>query len=209
MCNLYTMTATVDELRRLFGGFEGDTVNLSPFDEIYPGRTAPVLRRDQGGALRLDMMTWGFPGPVAAKGRPVTNVRNLDSPFWRSALGNVDRRCIVPVARFCEWSAKADPATKRKVKHWFGMHEAHDPLFAFAGLWRPGAKDGSDENGSNGPFMAFLTCDANATVGAIHPKAMPVMLRPADALGWLTHDRDSACALAIPFADADMVRLEL
>ena len=26
MCNLYTMTATVDELRRLFGGFEGDTV---------------------------------------------------------------------------------------------------------------------------------------------------------------------------------------
>jgi putative SOS response-associated peptidase YedK len=209
MCNLYTMTATVDELRRLFGGFEGDTVNLSPFDEIYPGRTAPVLRRDQGGALRLDMMTWGFPGPVAAKGRPVTNVRNLDSPFWRSALGNVDRRCIVPVTRFCEWSAKADPATKRKVKHWFGMHEAHDPLFAFAGLWRPGAKDGSDENGSNGPFMAFLTCDANATVGAIHPKAMPVMLRPADALGWLTHDRDSACALAIPFADADMVRLEL
>ena len=155
------------------------------------------------------MMTWGFPGPVAAKGRPVTNVRNLDSPFWRSALGNVDRRCIVPVTRFCEWSAKADPATKRKVKHWFGMHEAHDPLFAFAGLWRPGAKDGSDEDGSNGPFMAFLTCDANATVGAIHPKAMPVMLRPADTLGWLTHDRDSACALAIPFADADMVRLEL
>ena len=200
MCNLYTMTATVDELRRLFGGFEGDTVNLPPFDEIYPGKAAPVLRRSETGSLRLDTMTWGFPGPAAAKGRPVTNVRNLDSPFWRSALGNVERRCIVPVTRFCEWSANADPTTKRKAKHWFGMHKAHDPLFAFAGLWRPG---------EGGPYMAFLTCDANATVGAIHHKAMPVMLRPADALGWLTHDRDTACALAIPFPDADMVRLEL
>lgn len=32
------------------------------------------------------------------------------------------------------------------------------------------------------------------------------MLRPADALSWLTHDRDTACALAIPFRDADMIR---
>jgi putative SOS response-associated peptidase YedK len=26
--------------------------------------------------------------------------------------------------------------------------------------------------------MAFLTCEANQTVGAIHPKAVPVILRP-------------------------------
>ncbi len=25
MCNLYSMTATVDEMRRVFGAFEGDT----------------------------------------------------------------------------------------------------------------------------------------------------------------------------------------
>ena len=43
MCNLYTMTATVDELRRMFGAFDGDTVNLPPFDEIYLGKAAPVL----------------------------------------------------------------------------------------------------------------------------------------------------------------------
>ena len=83
------------------------------------------------------------------------------------------------------------------------MHEAHDPLFAFAGLWRPGAEDGSD-----GPFMAFLTCAANATVGAVHPTAMPVMLRPSDALAWLDHERESASALARPFPDADMRRIE-
>ncbi len=200
MCNLYTMTATVDEMRRLFGEFAGDRVNLPAYDEIYPGRAAPVLRRD-GAGLALDTMIWGFPGPAAAKGRPVTNIRNLESPFWRSALNNVERRCIVPVTRFCEWTAAPDPATKRKRKVWFGLHpaEQEEPLFAFAGLWRPGAKDDS-----GGPYMAFLTCDANALVGAIHPKAMPVMLRAPDALAWLEHDRDSACALAQPFADADM-----
>ena len=34
MCNLYTMTATVEEMRRAFGPFTGDTANLPPFDEI-------------------------------------------------------------------------------------------------------------------------------------------------------------------------------
>jgi putative SOS response-associated peptidase YedK len=193
------MTATVEELRRVFGDFDGATTNLPPFDEIYPGRSAPVLRRDDTG-LKLETMTWGFPGPAAAKGRPVTNVRNLDSPFWRSALQVPERRCIVPVTRFCEWTAEPDPVTKRKSKVWFGMHQAHHPLFAFAGIWRPG---------EGGPFMAFLTCDANRTVGEVHPKAMPVMLRPVDALRWIEGDREQACALALPFPDADMRRIDV
>ena len=137
MCNLYTMTATVDEIRRIFGSFEGDRSNLPALTEIYPGRPAPVLRRE-GSGLKLETMTWGFPGPAAAKGRPVTNIRNLHSAFWRSALDNKERHCIVPVTRFCEWTAEPDPATKRKRKIWFGMHEAHERLFAFPGLWRPG-----------------------------------------------------------------------
>lgn len=199
MCNLYTMTASVDEMRRMFGAFDGDRDNLPPFGEIYPGRAAPVLRRNESGGLQLETMTWGFPGPAVAKGRPVTNVRNLDSPFWRSALGNRERRCIVPVSSFCEWTAEPDPVTKRKSKVWFGLHEADDPLFAFAGIWRPG---------ETGPFMAFLTCDANEVVGAVHPKAMPVMMRAGDAIHWLDHEREQACALAVPFPDTDMRRID-
>jgi putative SOS response-associated peptidase YedK len=195
MCNLYSMTATVDELRRIFGRFEGDTANLPPYDEIYPGHRAPVLRRMGSNGLKLDMMKWGFPGPQAAGGRPITNVRNLASPFWRNALKDPTRRCIVPVTSFCEWTAEPVPETNRKAKVWFGMHEAEHPLFAFAGLWGP-----SDE----GPFMAFLTCDANATVAAVHPKAMPVMLRPSDVGRWLDNDRADACSLAVPFVDTSM-----
>ncbi len=203
MCNLYTMTATVAEMRAVFGPFDGDRSNLPPFGEIYPGRAAPVLRSGESGGLKLETMTWGFPGPAAAKGRPVTNVRNLDSPFWRSALGNRERRCIVPVTSFCEWTAEPDPVSKKKSKVWFGLHDHDNPLFAFAGIWRPGHRGGDD-----GPFMAFLTCGANAVVGAVHPKAMPVILRAAEARHWLTHEREQACALAVPFPDTDMRRID-
>lgn len=194
MCNLYSMTASVDELRRLFGPFAGETANLPAFGEIYPGQPAPVLRRE-GDGLRLDMMEWGFPGPAAAKGRPITNVRNLASPFWRGALARSDRRCVVPVTSFCEW--EGEKGSKRKV--WFGLHDHVAPLFAFAGLWRPG-------EGRAG-YMAFLTCEPNAVVGAVHPKAMPVMLRSGDVARWLDSEATTACELAVPFADADMQRL--
>ena len=55
--------------------------------------------------------------------------------------------------------------------------------------------------------MAFLTCEPNVTVGAVHPKAMPVMLRPGDVGRWLDGERDDACSLAQPFADTDMRRV--
>lgn len=194
MCNLYSMTATVDELRRIFGPFDGDTANLPAYDEIYPGYSAPVLRRRDDGGLKLEMMKWGFPGPAAAGSRAITNVRNLASPFWRNALNDPGRRCIVPATRFCEWTGEAG----RKSKVWFGLQEDEPPLFAFAGLWRPGEE---------GPFMAFLTCEANRLVGEVHPKAMPVMLRPSDVGRWLDSPRADACALAQPFADTAMRRV--
>lgn len=187
------MTATVDELRRVFGPFEGDRDNLPPFDNIFPNKMAPILRRTSPGVLKLETMTWGFPGPPSAGGRPVTNVRNLSSPFWRSALKDPARRCLVPVTRFCEWTAEPDPTTRRKSKVWFAHAEL--PVFAFAGIWRPG--DGS-------PFMAFLTCEPNATVGAVHPKAMPVMLDPADYSRWLDNDQADVCSLAVPYSDNRM-----
>jgi putative SOS response-associated peptidase YedK len=193
MCNLYQLTTNVEAMRRLFGPFKGDTSNLPLFREIYPGYDAPVLRRDDG-ALSLEMMTWGFPGPAAAGGRPVTNVRNLSSPFWRSALGNPERRCVVPVTSFCEWTAEPDPATKRKRKVWFGLRE-DEPLFAFAGIWRPAEA---------GKFMAFLTCEANELVGAVHPKAMPVILPPEHVETWLESETADACALAVPFGSKRM-----
>jgi putative SOS response-associated peptidase YedK len=184
------MTATVDEMRRVFGPFQGDTTNLPPFDNIYPGYQAPVLRRSESGSLKLEMMTWGFPGPTAAGSRPVTNVRNLSSPFWRSALSNPRWRCLVPVTQFCEWTAEPDQDTGRKAKVWFAQPD--QPLFAFAGIWRPG---------DSSSLMAFLTCEPNSVVGAVHPEAMPVILDSRHYDVWLDSERAEACELAQPFPD--------
>lgn len=192
MCNLYSMTASVDAMKQLFGSFAGDRANVQSYAEIYPKQMAPVLR-SAGDTLTFDEMEWGFPGPQAAKGRPITNVRNLASPFWRSALNMPERRCLVPVTRFSEWTAEPDPETGRKKKIWFDL--ADRPLFAFAGIWRPGGET---------PFMAFLTCAPNDTVGAIHPKAMPVILDEADHETWLRAPVEQAVKLAQPYPDTNM-----
>ena len=201
MCNLYRMTSAVEAMRRLFAPLDTGGSNLAPQAEIFPGYAAPVIVAGES-ARKLVTMRWGWPGfGEGASGyrRPVTNVRNLSSPMWRNALADPARRCLVPVTAFSEWSAQPDPATGRKRKHWFALRDAD--LFAFAGLWRPTAE---------GPRYAFLTCAPNATVGRIHPKAMPVMLAAPDAmLTWLTGDAATAAALQCAFADEATVEIEL
>jgi putative SOS response-associated peptidase YedK len=44
-----------------------------------------------------------------------------------------------------------------------------------------------------------LTTEPNAIVGAIHPKAMPVILHPEDHETWLSADWDAAKNLVEPY----------
>jgi len=55
--------------------------------------------------------------------------------------------------------------------------------------------------------MAFLTCEPNELVGAVHPQAMPVILSPSDVRRWLTDEMVDACSLAVPFAAGRMRQL--
>ena len=199
MCNLYRMTTNADAMRQLFGPLETGGANIAVMDEIYPEALAPVIvTAAAGGLRRLETMRWGWP-PFGEIKRPITNVRNLASPMWRSALADPARRCLVPATAFSEWSATPDPVTGRKRKHWFAM--ADDSPFAFAGLWRPTG---------DGPRFAFLTATPNTMVGAIHPKAMPVLLRPgALADAWLSGDGAAAAAMQQPFPDAGMRELAI
>lgn len=187
MCNLYSMTTNAEAIRRLFAVTNGGFSNLAARPEIYPSQMAPVVRSAEGGR-ELVTMGWGFPPPTAGT-RPVTNVRNTSSPFWRSALSRPDRRCLVPATSFCEW--EGEKGAKRKV--WFEV-DGGEP-FAFAGLWRPSGA---------GDRMAFLTCEPNELVAPIHPKAMPVILAPEDYETWLVCDFTTAVALQRPFLAARM-----
>jgi putative SOS response-associated peptidase YedK len=185
MCNRYRMSAKQVELARKFG-IPPELIMPEPEPlpppELFPKRIGWVVR-NQNGARILDVMRWGFPPPAAARA-PVTNVRNLASPFWRGALARPDRRCLVPVTEFCEWSG--EKGAKRE--HWFSLPAS--PIFAFAGIWRPT---------EDGKAYAFLTCEPNPLVRPIHAKAMPVILHPEDYDRWLDGATDDACALAAPF----------
>ena len=158
---------------------------------MAPSKLGLVIR-DEAGDRLLDRMSWGFPPPAGVK-MPVVNVRNYQSPFWRSALTNPQRRCLVPVTSFQEWSVEPDPETGKKRPYWFSMPSR--PIFAFAGVWRP--------VGEGQGAYAFLTCGydgdpSHHLVGAVHPKACPVILHPEDYDRWLDAPIEDALTLACP-----------
>ena len=80
----------------------------------------------------------------------------------------------------------------------------------FAGIWRDWAGDrGPKSKPVAGPhrIFSFLTCAPNGVVAPIHPKAMPVILSPAEARVWLTAEPAEALKLQRPLPDEELVLL--
>ncbi|MGW8190175.1 SOS response-associated peptidase [Sphingomonas hankookensis] len=179
MCNHYRMTASRAALMERYGVAPGYfSYDDLPQPDVFPKRPAIVIERNRLSGFRSAMRPdWGFPRKMrGASGKvitsQVTNVRNLDSPFWRSTLEDARQRCLVPVTSFSEYG----PGPKGKMpKFWFDVPSR--PIFSFAGIWRmtPG-----------GAVFAFLTTEPNELVKPIHPKAMPVILHDEDEERWLT-----------------------
>ncbi len=193
MCNLYSLVKGQAAIRDVFEGMADRAGNLPPLPAIFPDQMAPVIRNTAQGR-ELAMLRWGFPPPPGVGGRPVTNIRNTGSGFWRAWM-RPEHRCLVPATSFSEY-LPGKPA----IPHWFALAEER-PLFAFAGLWRPWSGTRGKLEGSHELF-AFLTTQANAVVAPIHPKAMPVILTtPEEHESWMTAPIPEALALQRPLAD--------
>ena len=175
-----------------------------PPSELFPDKPAYVVRQT-GGERILDTMSWGFPHKVPGKridkitGKPVlldkkvTNVRNYTSPFWKSALANPERRCLVPFTAFSEYGPGP---VGGKPLHWFDVPSR--PIVSFAGIWRPA---------DSGAVFAFLTIEPNSLVAPIHPKAMPVLLQGEDEERWLSAPIEEAMELVAPYP-AQLMRVD-
>ncbi|GLS86691.1 hypothetical protein GCM10010873_16650 [Cypionkella aquatica] len=203
MCNLYNQTKAVDAMRQLFAGIENRTGNLEP-GSISPNYQAPIIRHMGEGRLELAIARWGMPSPKSVlkteRDPGVTNVRNLASPHWRKWLGPA-HRCLVPVTSFAEWN---------QGNKWFGPTDEGAPMF-FAGIevrgWKSVRKVKDGETVDD--LFAFLTCPPNAEVGAIHPKAMPVIFtKPAEWETWLGAPFEIAAQLQRPLPDGDLQLLD-
>lgn len=202
MCNLYSMTTNQEAIRRLFGVVVDSTGNMPSQPGVYPDYSAPVVRNSAAGR-ELAMARWGMPTPPKVlegkKSDPgVTNIRNPMSPHWRGWL-HVESRCLVPFNSFAE----PDNGTfGGKAPVWFAFDETR-PLACFAGIWTRWTsvrkvKEGETTN----DLFGFLTVNPNAEVGAIHPKAMPVILRTREETDtWMTAPPAQALKLQRPLPD--------
>ncbi|TKD51561.1 SOS response-associated peptidase family protein [Sphingomonas baiyangensis] len=197
------MTAKQAELAARYGvGAVYPEDATFPPPELLPDRDAWVIRQDAEGR-RLDKMTWGFPRKVSGKridkvsGKPimldtkVTNVRNYTSPFWKSALADPARRCLVLFTSFSEYGP--GPTGKRPL-FWFDVPSR--PIVSFAGVWR---------STDSGAVFAFLTTEPNPLVAPIQTKAMPVLLDEGHEERWLTGSFDEVLTLVKPFPSQIML----
>jgi len=202
VCNLYSLTKGQQAIREWAGVMADRTGNLPPLPAIFPDYAAPIVRNQPQGR-ELTMARWGMPSPVLAlRGKNsdpgVTNVRNVASPHWRRWLG-VESRCVVPFTSFSENEALPD-GTRPPV--WFALDETR-PLAFFAGIWTRWTsvrkvKEGQTTN----DLFAFLTCEPNKLVEAIHPKAMPVILTTRQEVDlWMTAPPQAALTLQRPLPD--------
>jgi len=205
MCNLYAMTRTQDELRRLFAPHQliDNIGNMPALGQIYPDYHAPIIRTIEG-ARELVMARWGMPTPPQfllnkKTDRGVTNIRNTKSPHWRRWLG-IEHRCLVPVTSF------AEPDQNTKDNIWFKLPD-DQPAF-FAGIWATWTsvrklKDGETTD----DLFGFLTCPPNDDVRDVHPKAMPVILtEPAEWETWLSAPWSDAAELQRPLTEGVLRR---
>lgn len=205
MCNLYNMTRAIDAMRQLFADLDNRTGNLEPGD-IYPDRLAPIITANATGHA-LQQARWGLPSPSqfhspSGIDRGVTNVRNTGSMHWRRWLGPPNR-CLVPVSKF------AEPLPGKGAGNaWFALPD--DQPAYFAGIHVPGwtsirkLKDGATTD----DLYAFLTCEPNAEVMEVHPKAMPVILTTPDEWHtWLNAPWDDAKSLQRPLHDGSLIRV--
>jgi putative SOS response-associated peptidase YedK len=226
MCNLYSMTKNQAAIIALVRALRDATGNLPVLPGIFPDYTAPVVRNAPDGARELAMARWGMPSSqfammeaakkraakLEAKGQPVdfrqllrmepdsgtTNIRNVNSKHWQRWLGP-EHRCVVPFTSFSEFNKTAGGDI------WFALDESR-PLAVFAGIWTNWTsvrkvKEGETTN----DLFGFLTTDPNAEVGAVHPKAMPVILtKPEEMETWMTRPPDEALKLQRPLPDGTL-----
>ena len=204
MCNLYSNTLPQEAMRRFTGALRDMLGNQPPLPAIFPDGSAPILRIGEDGARELVAARWGW---SKAKFGWVTNIRNLDGWPWKTVLPDVGARCLVPATAFSEYHPTEKDEKGHKAAVWFRLSgEEPRPPFAFAGFrkrwdWeKDGPRKKADDLSQPVDAFAFLTCEPNDIVRPIHPKAMPVILRPEDFEQWLHGDAKDAAALQSPLS---------
>jgi putative SOS response-associated peptidase YedK len=204
MCGRFTLTASIDTVRKTFN-CKGITTNAStvPHYNLAPSQSLPVIFQNKGSQEReLALMHWGlipswsndFETPystINAKAETITK-----KPLFRPLL--FGKRCLVPSDGFYEWES----TTKAKQPWRFTLKG--EKLFAFAGLW-----DEFTEKETHQKLKSFtiITTEPNEVVAPVHNR-MPVILPPEQYSTWLDpsfQDTNYLLSLLVPYPSDEMI----
>lgn len=211
MCNLYSLRKGPAAILDLARAMRNEAGNLEP-GSIWPDYAAPIVRADGNGERVLAAARWGMPSPAFAlegkrTDKGLTNIRNPRSPHWRRWL-SPENRCLVPLTAFSE---PGRDAAGRHEPVWFRLAgDDPDPLAFFAGVWTPAwtSVRKLKEGAVTADLFAFLTCEPNTEVAAVHPRAMPVILTEPGAFEvWMTAPWEIAAELQRPLPDGALAIL--
>jgi putative SOS response-associated peptidase YedK len=123
----------------------------------------------------------------------------VKSKHWTRWLG-AENPCVVPLNSFSEFNKG------RRRRHLVRAPRGPPPRLLRRHLDQLDTsvrkvKEGETTN----DVFAFLTTEPNAEVGAIHPKAMPVILTTPDEVEvWMTAPPDEALKLQRPLPDGTL-----
>lgn len=198
MCGRYDLSDNPAAIRAKFS--VPSVPEFAPNADLRPTQMAPIVRLDRAGSRECALARWGLVPSWAKElkfGARCINARSetiATTPAFRSACRQ--RRCLVPLNAFYEWSGPVGHKTKWRIT------VEDEPLFALAGLWE-WWRDPAQPDGPGIETYTIVTTAANAQVAPVHDR-MPLIVPAALHAQWLDPQRDSAPVLQ---GAAPMLRL--
>lgn len=188
MCGRYTLHHRADEIAERYN-LASVPAGVHENYNVAPGQIMPVIRADETGRPRLELMKWGLV-PVWAKdpkiGYRLINARDdtiFDKPMWRGVI--LKKRALIPADGFYEWQRPKSPKERKKPFYIFPKQSAAGgALFSFAGVW----ETGKDVEGKEIKTYSIITTEANQEMAGVHDR-MPVILSQEDEAAWLEPSR--------------------
>lgn len=196
MCGRIVNTMPVDAMARLFAAVPGNDLPAGARYNVCP--TEPLaVAVSEAGTRRLRAMRWGFlphwyksptDGPLLINARAETIA---EKPAFRAAARQ--RRCLVPVTGFYEWTKSPEGARLP----WF-IHPTDGGPMVLAAIWQDW-----EGGGERLASVAIVTCAAGGGMERLHHR-MPVILGAQDWPKWLGEGGHGAATLMKPAPEGSL-----
>lgn len=198
MCGRFSVTSSVAAMAQMFGATpSNDLPNLPNYNICPTDQVCAVISRE--GVRHLVSLRWGFIPhwyKTPSDGALLINARGemiAQKPAFAQAAR--ERRCLIPVTGFYEWTKDA---TDHRLP-WY-IHPTNDRPMALAGIWQNWRAGGVEH-----ATCAIVTTAASKIMRGIHHRE-PVILAEQGWAKWLGEAGHGAASLMVS-APEDCMKL--